>query len=211
MRRFHTTSSSSACTARTRRCPPSQRGSSVTVNSSRNTVSAASRLDGAARQFITSGYLVEATLVEALAGKIGVDAAGLRETVQQHNRFAEIGEDQEFGKGSTEFDRHNGDPHHAPNPCLGRIETPPYYAIAVYPSTPGTSVGLRADPDGRVLTEMGEPIPGLFVCGNDMASIMRGHYPGPGITLGPALVFAYRAAVAMRVTELANENFARAL
>ena len=61
------------------------------------------------------------------------------------------------------------------------------------------------------MSEIGEPIPGLFVCANDMASIMRGHYPGPGITLGPALVFAYRAAVAMRVTELANENFARAL
>jgi len=29
-----------------------------------------------------------------------------------------------------------------------------------------------------------------------MASIMRGHYPGPGITLGPALVFGYRAAMA---------------
>jgi hypothetical protein len=41
------------------------------------------------RQFITSGYLVEATSVDALAGKIGVDAAGLRETVRQHNRFAE--------------------------------------------------------------------------------------------------------------------------
>ena len=150
------------------------------------------------RRFIASGYLVEAASLEALAGKIGVDAAGLRATVQQHNRFAETGEDQEFGKGSTEFDRHNGDPHHAPNPCLGRIATPPYYAMAVYPSTLGSSVGLRADPDGRVLTEMGKPIAGLFVCGNDMASIMRGHYPGPGIALGPALVFAYRAAMAMR-------------
>ena len=150
------------------------------------------------RRFIASSYLVEAASLEALAGKIGVDAAGLCATVQQHNRFAETGEDQEFGKGSTEFDRHNGDPHHAPNPCLGRIATPPYYAMAVYPSTLGSSVGLRADPDGRVLTEMGKPIAGLFVCGNDMASIMRGYYPGPGITLGPALVFAYRAAMAMR-------------
>ena len=156
------------------------------------------------RQFIKSGYLVEATSIEALATKIGVDAAGLRETVQQHNRFAETGEDQEFGKGSTEFDRHNGDPNHAPNPCLGRIGSPPYYAMAVYPSTLGTSVGLRADPAGRVLTETGEPIPGLFVCGNDMASIMRGHYPGPGINLGPALVFAYRAAMAIRADRTAE-------
>jgi succinate dehydrogenase/fumarate reductase flavoprotein subunit len=149
------------------------------------------------RQFIGSGYLVEAASIEALAGKIGVDAAGLRDTVQRHNRFADTGEDDEFGKGSTEFDRHNGDPRHAPNPCLGRIEAPPYYAMLVYPSTLGSSVGLRADADGRVLSETGETIPGLFVCGNDMASIMRGHYPGPGITLGPALVFAYRAAMAI--------------
>ena len=149
------------------------------------------------RRFIASGYLIEASSLDALAGKIGVDAAGLRDTVQRHNRSAETGDDQEFGKGSTDFDRHNGDPQHAPNPCLGPIAHPPYYAMAVYPSTLGSSVGLRADADGRVLTATGEPIAGLFVCGNDMASIMRGHYPGPGITLGPALVFAYRAAMAI--------------
>ena len=149
------------------------------------------------RRYTANGYLVEAASLGGLAGKIGVDAAGLRETVQRHNRFADAGIDEEFGKGSTEFDRHNGDPAHAPNPCLGRIETPPFYAMAVYPSALGSSVGLKTDADGRVLSATGEPIPRLFACGNDMASIMRGHYPGPGITLGPALVFAYRAAMAM--------------
>ena len=38
------------------------------------------------------------------------------------------------------------------------------------------------------------PIAGLYACGNDMQSIMGGTYPGPGITLGPALAFAYLAA-----------------
>jgi predicted oxidoreductase len=61
----------------------------------------------------------------------------------------------------------------------------------------GNSVGLKADADGRVLGADGRPIPGLYACGNDMASIMRGTYPGPGITLGPALVFGYRAAMAV--------------
>ena len=69
--------------------------------------------------------------------------------------------------------------------------------MAVYPSTLGSSIGLKADADGRVLDGGGMPIPGLFACGNDMASIMRGTYPGPGITLGPALVFAWRAAMAV--------------
>jgi len=150
------------------------------------------------RRYVAAGYLLEAASLEELAERIRVDEAGLKQTVQRHNHFAKTGDDEEFGKGATEFDRHNGDPHHKPNPCLGRIGAPPYCAMAVYPSTLGTSVGLRADADGRALTAAGEPIPGLFVCGNDMASIMRGHYPGPGITLGPALVFAFRAAMALR-------------
>ena len=50
----------------------------------------------------------------------------------------------------------------------------------------------------------GAPIPGLYACGNDMASIMRGHYPGPGITLGPGMVFAYRAAMALKADNLGS-------
>jgi succinate dehydrogenase/fumarate reductase flavoprotein subunit len=150
------------------------------------------------RRFVANGYLVEGSSLAELARAIKVDAAGLDRTIEQHNRFARAGEDEEFGKGSTEFDRHNGDPRHTPNPCLAPIDTPPFYAMAVYPSTLGSSVGLRADGDGRVLNAMGEPIAGLFACGNDTASIMRGQYPGPGITLGPALVFGYRVAMALR-------------
>ncbi|AMN43024.1 FAD-dependent oxidoreductase [Rhodoplanes sp. Z2-YC6860] len=146
---------------------------------------------------IKNNYLVEASSLEALAKAIGVDAAGLSDSVARNNRYATTGEDPDFGKGSTEFDRNNGDPRHTPNPCLGPIATAPYYAMAVYPSTLGSSVGLKCDANGRVLDANGAPIAGLFACGNDMASVMRGTYPGPGITIGPAMVFAYRAAMAI--------------
>ncbi|MBX9825754.1 MAG: FAD-dependent oxidoreductase [Xanthobacteraceae bacterium] len=146
---------------------------------------------------IRNGYLVEARTADALAKAIGVDAAGLNEEIARNNRYAATGEDLDFGKGSTEFDRNNGDPKHGPNPCIGPIGKKPYYAMAIYPSTLGSSIGLKADADGRVLDATGTPIRGLFACGNDMASIMRGTYPGPGITLGPALVFAWRAAMAV--------------
>ena len=40
----------------------------------------------------------------------------------------------------------------------------------------------------------GEPIAGLYACGNDASSIFRGTYPGPGTTIGPAMVFGWLAA-----------------
>ena len=54
-------------------------------------------------------------------------------------------------------------------------------------------MGLRTDADARVLSSNDVPIAGLYACGNDMGSIMNGNYPGPGITLGPALTFGYIA------------------
>jgi hypothetical protein len=47
--------------------------------------------------------------------------------------------------------------------------------------------------DVIVLHDDGSVIAGLCACGNDMTSIMNGNYPGPGITLGPALTFGYIA------------------
>ena len=57
-----------------------------------------------------------------------------------------------------------------------------------------TAKGLVANEHAQVLDEAGAPIPGLYVCGNDMNSIMGGHYQGPGGQLGPGMTFAYIAA-----------------
>ena len=140
------------------------------------------------------GYLVSAGTIEELAKRIAVDPAGLRETVRRSNEYARTGVDLDFGKGETELNRFNGDPLHGPNPCLGPIETPPFCAMPVWPAEIACSTGLATDEDARVIDRGGRPIPGLYACGNDMASIMSGTYAGPGITLGPAIVFAYRAA-----------------
>ncbi len=147
------------------------------------------------RNFERSGYLVTAPTLEELARKIGVPAAALRDTVARHNRFAETGVDLDFGKGETELNRFNGNPNHKPNPCIGPLATLPFHAVAVWPADIAVSTGLSTDADARVLDMEGRPIPGLYACGNDMASIMAGTYPGPGTNLGPAVVFAYRAAM----------------
>jgi predicted oxidoreductase len=80
------------------------------------------------------------------------------------------------------------------NPNLGPIVTAPFYAVRLYPSDIGTSGGLVTDDAARVLDSGNQPIAGLYACGNDMQSIMGGTYPAPGITLGPAVAFAYVAA-----------------
>jgi succinate dehydrogenase/fumarate reductase flavoprotein subunit len=143
--------------------------------------------------FVKNGYLVSADSFEKLAGTIGADAVQLRETIARHNGFAETGIDIDFGKGETELNRFNGDAIHKPNPCIGPNATPPFYALAVWPADIAVSTGLATDADARVLGNDGSPIPGLYACGNDMTSVMAGSYPGPGTTLGPAIVFAYRA------------------
>lgn len=150
---------------------------------------------GNLRPFADEGYITMADTLAELARKIEVDADGLADTVGRHNRFAEDGTDPDFGKGDYELNRFNGDPDHGPNPCLGPIAKPPFVAIAVWPAEIGCSVGLSTDADGVVLDAERHPIGGLYACGNDMSSVMSGTYPGPGITLGPAVVFGYRVAM----------------
>jgi succinate dehydrogenase/fumarate reductase flavoprotein subunit len=144
-------------------------------------------------KFVDSGYLVSAPTVEELAGKIGADPTQLASTITRYNGFAQTGVDIDFGKGETELNRFNGDAAHEPNPCIGPVATPPFYALAIWPADIAVSTGLATDADARVLDNDGKAIPGLYACGNDMASVMAGSYPGPGTTLGPAIVFAYRA------------------
>jgi hypothetical protein len=146
------------------------------------------------RRHEAQGYIATAATLEALAGKIGVDPAGLGETVARHNGFARDGKDLDFGKGETELSRFNGDPQNAPNPCLAPIEQGPFVALAVWPAELAGSTGLQTNADGQVLDGADRPIAGLYAAGTDMASPMRGAYPGPGTVLGPAVVFGYRIA-----------------
>jgi len=146
-----------------------------------------------AQRFVRDGYVAAGATLQMLAQQIGIAPDALRDTVARHNGFADTGVDLDFGKGETDLNRFNGDPGHRPNPCIGALATPPFYAIAVWPAEIAMSTGLLTDADARVVDAEGRPIPGLYACGNDMASIMEGAYPGPGTTLGPATVFAYRA------------------
>ncbi|MCA0256957.1 MAG: FAD-dependent oxidoreductase [Proteobacteria bacterium] len=147
------------------------------------------------KAMLKAGYVVTGRTLSELAAKIGCDPLALSETVNAYNRSAASGVDEAFGRGSTVVNRFNGDAEAGgANPCLGPVGAGPYYAMAVRPSDLASSAGLAGDEYGRVLNETGTFIPGLYACGNDLASIFRGTYPGPGTTIGPAMVFGWRIA-----------------
>jgi succinate dehydrogenase/fumarate reductase flavoprotein subunit len=144
--------------------------------------------------YVRSGYLTRGATLAELASKCGIDPARLTETVASFNRHADVGEDPDFGRGRSAFNRGSGDPEHEPNPSLAPVRKAPFYAIKVLPGSFGTFAGLKADAFARVLTAEGDPVPGLYVAGSDQASVMGGHYPSGGINLGPAMTFGYIAA-----------------
>ncbi|MGY4504076.1 succinate dehydrogenase/fumarate reductase flavoprotein subunit [Bradyrhizobium sp. GM24.11] len=146
-------------------------------------------------QFLEAKYLMIGETIEALAGKIAVDGDQLAETVARYNHYAESGVDKDFGRGSSELNRLNGDPRSKPNPCLRRIGPGPYCAVAVWPSDLASSAGLRTDSCARVLSDGGTIIVGLYAVGTDSSSIFRGTYPGPGAVIGPAIVLGWCAAM----------------
>ena len=145
------------------------------------------------KPFAAKGYLHMADSLEALASTIGVDAAGLADSVRRNNEYAQTGKDLDFGKGDGIYEQAAGDPEHGPNPCLGPIGRAPFCAVPVYPSPCGTSLGLHTNPDAQVLDASGAPMAGLYSCGNDMHSPVGGEYFGAGAQLSQGMTFAYRA------------------
>lgn len=147
------------------------------------------------KALLKEGYLMCAPSVASLAVQLNVSADDLQATIDRHNRFAETGVDEDFHKGEDAYQRNLGDAAHQPNCCIGKIDSGPFYAVRIFPADIGASAGLLTDVNARVLNDDGQPINGLYACGNDMASIMAGSYPGPGITIGPGMVFGYIAAL----------------
>jgi 3-oxosteroid 1-dehydrogenase len=145
-------------------------------------------------EWFESGVIVTAPTLAELAESIGVAPGRLAETVEEFNGDARLGRDERFHRGELAFDRFFGDAEHSPNPNLGPLDTPPYYAWKVMPADLGTKGGIRCDGHGRAVAADGSVIAGLYAAGNTMASWTNHCYPGPGSPIGSCIVFAALAA-----------------
>jgi 3-oxosteroid 1-dehydrogenase len=146
------------------------------------------------RRWYAAGAVYRAPAIPELAEQVGVDPAALAKTVARFNEFAQIGTDEDFGRGDSAYDRYYSDPRQRPNPCLAPLLQPPFYAVKIVPGDLGTKGGLRTDERARVLRADGTPIAGLYAAGNTSAAVMGRSYAGAGATIGPAMTFGYIAA-----------------
>jgi len=132
--------------------------------------------------------VVSAASLPELAGKLGLDEAALTRTVTEFN--AAIDRSVPFDAAVKDGRRADVDPPKS-NWALP-LEQAPFYAFPVTCGITFTFGGLRSDTHGRVLSESGAPIDGLFVCGEMLGGLFSGNYPG-GTGLVSGAVFGRRA------------------
>jgi predicted oxidoreductase len=149
-----------------------------------------SSFDAIEKQIFGNPALVKAaSTLEELAGKCGLPAAALRETVERWNGMVDKGVDEDlgrFGPGKTFKPK--------------KIAQPPFYCAQFYPLTRKSMGGVAIDASARALDARGQVIPGLYAAG-ELTGFggLNGKYPLEGTFLAPSIVIgrvAGRAAVA---------------
>lgn len=141
-------------------------------------------------------FMMQAETLAELATKAGIDAEGLKATVERFNDMVRKGHDDDFNRGDNTYDNFYmwGDPAlDPPYRTLGVIDQGPYYAVKMESGALGTCGGPKTNGDAQVLDWSGNPIPGLYAAGNAMAAVLGEAYGGAGGTLGPGMTFGYIA------------------
>jgi len=121
---------------------------------------------------IENGWVLKGDTVEELVAKIRadrenrslMDADTLVQTIETFNSYATAGDDLEFGR----------DPD-----TMGPVETPPYYALKLYPGGPNTKGGIDADANRNVLDWEGQPMARLYTAG-EISSVWKFTYQSGG-------------------------------
>jgi len=136
-------------------------------------------------QEFPEGMAQQADTLAALAAKIGVDAANLQETVARFNANAEKGIDPDFARGTHAWSAYmSGDKFHKPNPNLGPLVKPPFYAVELV-RTGGSAIpaaGVVVDQHQRVIGWDDKPIAGLYAAGNSVARMETGAVMQSGVS-----------------------------
>jgi flavocytochrome c len=130
-----------------------------------------------------SPFIRKADTLAELARKMDVDGPTFLSTVERYNEAcaARLDKEPEFGK---------------PLKSSKAFDTPPYYAMQIFPLARKNFGGVKTDLQCRVLDKHFEPIAGLYAAG-EVAGMAGGHINGraalEGTMLGPS-IFSGRVA-----------------
>lgn len=139
-------------------------------------------------EWYKSGIAFTADSAQKLARSIGLPEKDFVEEFDRFNQFAKTGQDEDFKRGESAYDRYYGDPTVRPNPNLLPLKGK-LYAVKIVLSDLGTCGGLVTDQHGRVLRKNKTVIEGLYALGNTAANIFGKVYPGAGGTICQGLVY----------------------
>jgi 3-oxosteroid 1-dehydrogenase len=142
------------------------------------------------------GLVTSASTLSELAGKLGIDAAGLESTAARFNAMAREGTDADFGRGSNlSVRRFRGDWNNQPNPNMAPIESAPFFGMRMRLLNTGIAAGgVRTDGEGRVLRTDGSAIEGVYAVGESSARAAAGVGYNSGYSLSRAMAFGWIAA-----------------
>jgi fumarate reductase flavoprotein subunit len=118
-----------------------------------------------------------ADTIEELAGKMGVDPAVLRNTIEEYNRFCEQKHDDLFAK----------DPKY-----LRPLKGPRYYAVKAHTIFLGTMGGIKINHNAEAIDKKDNVIPGLYAAGFD-AGGMYGDSYHVSVASGGSVGFAFNS------------------
>jgi succinate dehydrogenase/fumarate reductase flavoprotein subunit len=175
--------------------------------------------------YVISGNTLEelTTAIEARLAKIA-DKTGnyrldpsfltnLKESIARFNQFAETGKDLDFHRGESPIQiAFHGNPrgNTSSNITMKPIAaTGPYYAVLMGGGTLDTKGGPKINTKGEILDVEEKPIPGLYGCGNCIASPAGQAYWAGGGTIGPGMTFGALAAKAAAASPVKQPDAAR--
>lgn len=115
----------------------------------------------------------ECSSIEEIAQVTGIDLENLKKTIARYNSMAGA-YDQDFAK---------------PAKYMRAITGEKYYVARHFPSGYGSLGGIQVNENMEVLDEALDPIPGLYACGTDSASVFGDSYCfyNPGSTMSYAI------------------------
>ena len=125
---------------------------------------------------IEDGFVIQADTIEELAEGLGLPADALRATVDHYNELAYAGEDTDYGKEPFR---------------LTPVDTAPFYGAKNCGYVLCTMDGIQIDTNMNAIDTEGNPIPGLYVVGNDSGCYFANTYPNlsTGMACGRTVTF----------------------